>query len=372
MYTNNMNTQILEKYAALLCNYCLELKDQDRVLVRTTTAAEPLLGPLYAEMLCLGAHPIFDIKFTNKDRIFYENASENALETPQFLYKTAVEGFDAMLTIDAPISSKELASIDPGKKSKHQAAQSKTRELFFKRSAKGDLRWSLCVFPTESAASECGMTLAEYTKFISKGCMLDYEDPETEWKALGEHQAKIVTLLSQFSEFRYKTNGTDISFSTQGRTWINSDGKRNMPSGEVFTSPVEDSVEGEILFSYPSRYFGGDVEGVRLRVKNGTVVEWHAEKGKETLDAVFAEVGANRFGEVAIGTNYNIQKFTHNTLFDEKIGGSIHMAVGASYPETGGKNKSSVHWDLVNSMRNGGQIIADGKLIYENGEFLPF
>ncbi|MDA1354031.1 MAG: aminopeptidase [bacterium] len=233
-----MNTKIVEKYAALLTHYCLALKAGDTVLVRTTTGAEPLLAPLYAEMLRAGAMPVFEIKFQNQDRVFYENATELSFSSAPFLYKHAVEGFDAMLTIDVPISTKELAHIDPAKKSKHQAAQSATRELFFNRSAAGDLRWSLCVYPTESAAKECAMSLSEYTTFIEDGCMLNAASPESEWRALGDRQSKIVGLLSQFSQFRYKSKGTDISFSTKGRTWINSDGKRNMPSGEVFTSPV--------------------------------------------------------------------------------------------------------------------------------------
>ena len=200
--------------------------------------------------------------------------------------------------------------------------------------------------------------------------ILNEADPQKSWLELSKFQERVVNSLNKKSFFHFKNDTTDISFNTKNRIWMNSDGKRNMPSGEVFTSPIEDSVNGVIYFSYPSRYFGQDVEGVTLTVKDGYVSSWDARIGKEVLDKVFEIDGARYFGEVAIGTNKNIQQATKSILFDEKIGGSIHMAVGASYPETGGKNKSSVHWDLITDMKANGEIIADDECIYKNGAFL--
>jgi aminopeptidase len=176
--------------------------------------------------------------------------------------------------------------------------------------------------------------------------------------------------LNQCREVRYCHPDFDIRFSCAGRTWINSDGRANMPSGEVFTSPVEDSVNGSIRFSFPAIQLGRVVEGIRLEVKNGEIVHWQAEQGGDVLDEVFSMPGARYFGEAAIGTNRNIQQVTRNILFDEKIGGSVHMAIGQSYYQCGGKNKSDVHWDMITDMKQGGEIFADGKLIYRNGDFL--
>jgi len=243
-------------------------------------------------------------------------------------------------------------------------------DTYFDRLGSGRLKRSLCQYPTEAAAMKAGMSLSEYKSFVYKACHLYEADPMKAWLQVRKTQQAMVDRLSLASKFRYVGPQTDISFSTKGRKWINSDGRNNMPSGEVFTSPVEDSVEGFIYFSYPSSYMGNNVEGVTLKVKNGMVVEWTAEKGMGFLDKIFSLDGSRQFGEAAIGTNMNIQKTSGNILFDEKIGGSVHMALGQSYSQTGGKNKSSIHWDLITDMKNGGQIFADEVLVYENGCFI--
>jgi aminopeptidase len=243
--------------------------------------------------------------------------------------------------------------------------------MFMYRSSQKLLRWALCVYPTPSAAKECGMSLNEYTNFVSHACGLHLENPITHWLEVHQNQQRIVDFLNRRNKIRFVgPNGTDITFSADERIWINSDGHRNMPSGEVFTSPIEDSAEGQIYFSYPTIHEGQDVEGVTLRYEKGLLVEWHAKIGQSALDDAFSIEGSRRVGEIAIGTNKHIQRGTKNILFDEKIAGSIHMAVGASYPETGGLNQSALHWDLITDMRHGGQIYSDGKLIYENGHFL--
>ncbi|MEM1120221.1 MAG: aminopeptidase, partial [Bacteroidota bacterium] len=196
------------------------------------------------------------------------------------------------------------------------------------------------------------------------------DNPKQAWLDRRQTQQKIVDLLNQKDKVQYKGEGIDITFSTKGRTWINSDGQTNMPSGEVYTSPVEDSVNGVVHFSYPAVYMGHEVEGVTLWVKDGYVEKWEAKRGQEFLDRILQSDGARRFGEAAIGTNYNINQFTKNILFDEKIGGTVHMALGQSYLQTGGKNQSTIHWDMIGDMVNGGQIFADDELIYENGQFL--
>lgn len=340
------------------------------MLVRSTTLAEPLLRPLHEEMIRAGATVEFQLDFNGQTHGFYRYASDNQLDKISPFYHYAVEHFDAMLNIRAPFNVRELTNIDSAKKTRHQNAAREVRKRFMERSGAGQLRWCLCVFPTDAAAQDCGMSLAEYEEFVLKACFLDRDDPTGAWKELSAAQEKIVNVLNKAERFRYVGHKTDVHFSTTGRRWLNSDGKRNMPSGEVFTSPVEDSVNGTVYFDYPTLYQGADVEGVTLHVKDGYIEFWEAEKGQEALNDAFSIPGSRYFGEAAIGLNQNIQKATRNILFDEKIGGSIHMAVGASYPEAGGKNESALHWDMIKDMKNGGQIYADNRLIYENGAFL--
>jgi aminopeptidase len=214
------------------------------------------------------------------------------------------------------------------------------------------------------------MSLEEYQHFIYKACNLYEDDPTQAWLNRRKDQQKIVDLLNQKDKVQYKGEGIDITFSTKERVWINSDGQTNMPSGEVYTCPVEDSVNGVVHFSLPAIYMGHEVEGVTLWVKDGYVQKWEAKRGQQFMDQLLQTPGARRFGEAAIGTNYNIDQFTKNILFDEKIGGTIHMALGQSYLQTGGKNQSAIHWDMIGDMMNGGQIFADDELIYENGKFI--
>jgi aminopeptidase len=228
----------------------------------------------------------------------------------------------------------------------------------------------LCQYPTLASAKAADMTLEEYADFVFKACRLDEADPVAAWLDVRKNQQGIVDKLNTCDIIRYRNERTDIRFSVKGRTWINSDGRANMPSGEVFTGPVEDSVNGIVHFDYPSVYSGFDVQGITLTVKDGLITEWDAEVGKEVLDQVFAIDGARYFGEVAIGTNYKIRQATRNILFDEKIGGTIHMAVGQSYLQSGGKNKSAIHWDMIADMKQGGEIVADGEVIYRDGHFV--
>jgi len=359
-----------QKYATLLCDYCLALEEGHRLLVRSSHLATPLLQEVYALALERGATVDFLTSFERQDRIFYDHSSDDGLGHLSTLYKEAVSSFDAILSIMAPFDLKSLNGVPSSKKAIQQASLAPIKKKFMERSANGDLRWSLCVFPTEAGANECGMSLAEYTDFVAQACGLNNDDPVSKWLALRQYQQVLVDRLNTGSTIRFIGPGTDISFSIKGRKWMNSDGQRNMPSGEVFTSPVEDSGNGVVRFSYPTVYQGIDVEGIELTVKNGYVESWSALKGQEALDDAFAQDGARFFGEIAIGTNEDIQQATKNILFDEKIGGSIHMAIGASYPETGGKNESSVHWDMITDMKDGGSIELDGTTIYENGYFI--
>lgn len=361
---------ILKKYADLLVNYCLEVQPNEKLYIRTETIAEPLVREVFREATKQGAHVHTNFSFMGQSRIFMEEANDLQLQYVSPFFKQVVEEFDCYLYIRAPFNLREDASINSEKVKIRGAAMRDVNTTYFARTGTRELKRNLCQYPTLASAQQAEMSLEEYENFVYGACNLFDEDPKQSWLNRRADQQKIVDLLNKRETVRYKGNGIDISFSTKGRIWINSDGQTNMPSGEVYTSPVEDSVNGTIHFSYPGLYGGQEVEGVTLWVKDGYIEKWEARRGQDYLDKVFSINGTRRFGEAAVGTNYNIQRMTKNILFDEKIGGTVHMAIGQSYQQCGGKNESSVHWDMITDMTNGGEIYADDEKIYENGKFI--
>ena len=358
------------RYASLLTDYCLELKEGDRLLIKSTTLAEPLVREVYRLAIQMGAIVEVDLDFREKNNILLSNASPKQLAYVSPVFATAMDKFEAYLNIKAPFNLREDQSSPSEASRIRSKALEKSNKRYFTRIADRSLKRCLCQYPTQASAQEAGMSLSEYEEFVYRACKLNTPDPKKAWQQLGKEQQNIVDHLNKSKDVHYKGNGIDIKFSVAGRTWINSDGKSNMPSGEVFTAPVEDSVNGVVRFSFPAIHGGHEVENATLWVEKGLIKKWEATKGKEYLDKVFQIPGARRFGEAAIGTNYEIQRITKNILFDEKIGGSIHMAVGQSYLQCGGKNKSVIHWDMISNMKDGGEIFTDGDLIYKNGKFI--
>jgi aminopeptidase len=367
-----VSEKILEKYASLLVSYCLEVKENEQVLISSTYLAEPLIKEVVKEVYKAGGHPAMMIEPNLGNVSVLEYGKKHQLEWVNPMKKLAFETFDAYLNIRAPFSKGDDATavVDTEKYKIYQQSQRELNRIYFERTGNGSMRRCLCQYPTPAAAEDAEMTLEEYETFVFQSCFLFEEDPVKKWLEIRREQQAYVERLNRADLVRYKGPNIDISFSVKDRKWINSDGRANMPSGEVFSAPVEDSVNGRAYFSYPTIYMGKGVEGISVEVINGEIVWWDAKKGKDILDKVFSIPGARRWGEVAIGTNYHIQRTTRNILFDEKIGGSIHMAIGQSYKQCGGKNESTIHWDLITDMKNGGQIFADGELIYENGKFL--
>lgn len=365
-----MSASILQKYAHLLVHYCLELKKGEKLYVTTTTLGEPLLKEVYREAVRVGAHVEYQLTFSEQHKILIAEADDEQLDHVNPFYKEMMETYDAYLVIRAPFNLREDQNNDPTKTTQRQKAMNVVNQIYSMRIADRSLKRSLCQFPTQASAQEAGMSLEEYEHFVYEACNLYDENPAESWLKVRESQRTIVDYLNACHQIRYKNQHSDVSFSVKDRVWINSDGRSNMPSGEVFTGPIEDTVQGYIYFDYPSIFMGTEVTGIRLEIENGKVVKWTADKGKDVLDRVFAIEGATYFGEVAIGTNYNIQRITKNILFDEKIGGSVHMAVGQSYKQTGGVNSSPIHWDMIADMKQGGEIWADEKLIYRDGQFL--
>ena len=354
----------------MLVHYCLEIKKGEKLYITTTTLAEPLLREVYREAIRAGAMVDYQMTFREQHKIFIAEANDQQLDYVNPAYQEMMQTYDAYLVIRAPFNVREDQSNAAEKTSRRQAALNVVNQIYSERIADRSLKRCLCQYPTQAAAQEAGMSLEEYENFVYEACHLFANNPSEEWIKVRTQQQSIVDYLNQCDLIRYKNKKSDISFSVKDRIWINSDGRSNMPSGEVFTGPIENSVEGYIYFNFPIVFMGHEIEGVTLYVEKGQVMSWDAEKGKDFLNDIFKIEGARYFGEVAIGTNYNIRKTTKNILFDEKIGGSVHMAIGQSYKQTGGTNHSPIHWDMITDMKDGGEIWADGKLIYMNGAFL--
>jgi aminopeptidase len=347
-----------DAFAALLCEWCLQAREGDQVLVVSTTPAEPLVRSLHRALLQRGAWPLLRLGFSELTRDFYERAREWQLESFPPLELAEVQSADAFLRIDAPADTRSLAGIDPARIVRALRA----REPIAHARLAG--RWCGTQWPTAALAQQAGMTEDDYAAFLNRALFLDRADPVGAWRELSKRQEELVARLSDASEIRIEGEGTDLRIGVGGRTWINSDGHRNMPSGEVFTGPREGSADGTIRFGVPSNRQGVVVEDVELTFRRGEVVEANARNGQEFLDEALAiDPGARFLGELGIGTNPGIDRPTGSTLLDEKIAGTVHLALGRSYPETGGTNESALHWDLICDLRDGGRLSADDEVV---------
>jgi aminopeptidase len=304
------------------------------------------------------------------DYIFYEYAKEHQLKFVSPFRKFLVENVDVQINIFCNPNPKELTNVDSAKIAKHQTSYKEYWEIWDKRFTEGRLRWTVLPYPISAQAQEATMSLDEYEDFVYRSCLVHKKDPIAEWERIHEQQEKNCRFLNKAGEIRIVGEDTELTLSVKSRKWINCDGKLNMPDGELGTSPVENSANGRIRFTYPGIYSSKEVEDIDLTFKDGKVVKASAARGGELLKEILKIEGADRVGEVAIGTNYGITKFTKNILFDEKIGGTIHMALGNSYSVAGGLNKSAIHWDILKDMKKDGEIYADNKLFYKDGKFL--
>lgn len=357
--------------AEVLVRYSLELKEGDVFLIRGSDLASPLIRAVYAEALRAGAHPQVWPSISGLAEIFYREASEEQLKFVSPLMKLAMETFDAYLAIRGDYNTRALSGVDPSRQAIAARASAELTKVYMDRAAAGALRWCATEFPTHAQAQEASMSLDEYADFVFRACRVHGEDPVAEWQAVHEEQSRLVERISQYDQLRIVGDGTDLTLRVGGRKWVSADGKRNFPDGEIFTGPIEDSANGTIRFSFPGIYAGKEIEDIRLTFENGKVVKATAARGEELLQALLGtDVGASYLGEIGIGTNYGIERFSRNMLFDEKIGGTVHLAIGAGYPETGSRNQSGIHWDMLCDLRNGGEIYGDGELIYRDGRFL--
>jgi len=356
------------KLAQVLIHYSLELKPGQQMILRTNPLADELNLAVYAEAVKAGAHVFVANAIPGAQEAFYKFAGGEQLDYVSPISKLVMETFDAMLVIGAEFNTRELSSIDPQRISRNRRATALLSKTMMERSARGELNWVLTEYPTQASAQEADMSLADYTEFVYGAGMLNEADPVAFWKAEGAKQQKLIAWLAGRDQAVLKGENVDLTMSIKERTFIECSGRVNFPDGEIFTGPVENSVNGWIRFKYPAIYSGQEVTDIELWFENGKVVKEKASKNQNLLTALLeTDPGARYLGEWGIGTNYGIQKFTKNMLFDEKIGGTIHLAVGASYPESGGKNESGVHWDMLCDMADA-EIVIDGDLFYKNGK----
>jgi len=356
------------KLAKVLVHYSTEVKKGQQVFIRTSPLADELTLAVYEEVIKAGAHPFVVNDVPGTQETFFKFASDEQLDYVSPVVKMVSETCDVYINLWAEQNTRELSGIDPTRMARSRKANSIIMQSFFKRAAEGRLRWTLTAFPNNAMAQEADMSLGAFADFVYGAGMLDDDDPVAFWKAEGARQQKLIQWLKGRDKAVLKGSNVDISLSIKDRTFIECAGKENFPDGEIFTGPVEDSVNGWIRFKYPAIFSGQEVTDIELWFENGRVVKEKASKNQELLtSALDTDAGSRFLGEWGIGTNYGIQRFTKNMLFDEKIGGTIHFAVGAGYPESGSKNESGLHWDMLCDMADS-EIIVDGELFYKNGK----
>jgi aminopeptidase len=361
----------VDKLADVLVSYSVAVQPGDRVLLEGDATAAPLLKAVYARTLQAGGHPLVVASLPGMEELLFRYASDEQLQHVPEPFKLAMETYDVMVHAMGAANTKALSGVDPARVVLRNRAQKNLMKTFMQRSASGELRWVTTLFPTNAYAQDAEMGLHDYEDFVYGACLPDMDDPVGYWRRFSAGQQKIVDWLRGKQRVRVVGPETDLHLSVAGRVFINCDGHENMPDGEVFTGPVEDSVEGHVRFSYPAIYQGREVTGVRLWFERGRVVRASADKNEDfLLQMLDTDAGSRYVGEFAIGTNEGIARFTRQILFDEKINGSFHMALGAGYPETGSQNESAIHWDMICDLRDGGEIWVDDELLYQNGKFV--
>lgn len=362
-------TTIYDKWAEALTGYSVVVHPGQTVYISGGVAAAPLFQALHRSVVRRGAFPIIVPTLPGLSTDLIGNGND-----AQLTYLTPLEEFerlhaDVNIRVMADTNTRALSGVDPARQSLYQSARGELFTTYMRRASEGTLDWTLTLFPTEAYAQDAGMSTEAFTEFVFRACKLDQDDPVAAWRAVYDEQQRLIDWLQGREEVRVTAPDTDLTLSVAGRTWINSDARRNFPGSEIFTGPVEDSANGHIRFSYPVVVAGREIQDIRLRFQDGKVVEASAATNEEYLiRQLDTDEGSRFLGEFAFGTNFGITRFTKNILFDEKIGGTLHMAVGSGYPDTGSVNRSAVHWDMISDIREG-QVTVDGDVFHKGGQF---
>ncbi|PWB54122.1 MAG: aminopeptidase [Anaerolineales bacterium] len=368
-----MATQPFFKLAQILVDHSTYVKPGDRVAIETTTNAVELVSHIYELVLQRGGHPHILLNLPDQDQVFFKFANPDQLAYTPTFQQLVTDQFEVYIRVRADIDPRCLSDVPAEKQSQRQKGMAPVRNRMLQRGADNSLRWVLTQFPTEGYAKEAGMSLPEYTQFLLAACHADENTPNpvAHWEFIRLQQSRMIESIEGHELIKLQGPNVDLSLSVKGRKFNNSFGRHNLPDGEIYTGPVEGSANGWVKFTYPAIYQGRVVEGVELEFKNGRVVSARAKVGEDLLKAMIdSDEGSHYLGEFAIGTNFEIDRFTRNILFDEKLGGTFHLALGAGYPETGSKNTSVIHWDMICDLRHDSEMLVDGTAIYRNGKFI--
>ena len=361
----------ITKLADVLVNYSIKVQPGEWAHILASVESLPLAREIAAAVLAAGGHYTVDLAETVFDEILIKHGSDEQLQWGSPDVEYMMKNIDAFFYINAPENTRALSGVNPDRQQLWTRSQKKWRDIYFERTASGALRWVITNFPCRALAQDADMSLEDYEDFVYGATFIDQEDPVAAWQQVHDEQQRMVDWMAGKKQITIKGPNADISMSIEGRSFINSDGDQNMPSGEIFTSPVEDSVNGWVKFTYPAIYKSTAVEGVRLEFEKGRVVKATADKNEAFLITTMGtDEGSSYLGELGIGTNFGIQRFTKSILYDEKIGGTFHLAVGNGFPQAGGKNKSIVHWDLICDAKQDTEMRVDGELFYQNGNFV--
>ena len=358
-------------WAETLVEYSFEVRAGQEVAITGGTAAAPLLQALYRAVLAKGAHPTLIPSLPGTMADLLTLGSDEQLQYLSPADRFAREHADALVNVLAETNTRALSAIDPARQRVLQKGRAPLLEAMMRRTAGGSFRWVLTMFPTDAYAMDADLPTDAFAEFVMDACKLNETDPAAAWKSQSAEQARLIGWLEGKRHVHLRAEWTDLRLSVEGRRWTNADGSRNLPDGEIFTGPVEDSVEGSIRFSFPIVTQGREVHDIRLKFERGRVVDASAARNERfLLDTLDTDEGVRRLGEFAFGTNFGIQRFSKNILFDEKIGGTLHMAVGAGYPDTGSENRSAVHWNMICDLREGGEVDVDGQPFMRAGRFV--
>jgi aminopeptidase len=361
----------VEAMAHILVDYSVNVQPGEFVRIEGNPEGAPLLLAVYQRVLERGGHPWLRTGLHEATEIFFKYAGDEQLDYVPDIMRQLIEDIDADITIWTETNTKALTHVDPAKQARAQAARRPLSERYLERAGKKELKWTLSAYPTPAFAQDAEMSLREFEDFLFGAALVHEPAPIAAWQAVSREQQRLVDWLADKDQVRFVGPDTDLTLSVKGRRWINCDGHENFPDGEIFTGPIEDSVNGHVRFTYPACESGREVEDVRLWFENGKVVKATAAKNEEfLLTMIDVDEGARFLGEFAFGTNPGVQHFTKNILFDEKIGGTVHMALGTGYPETGSTNRSAIHWDMICDLRQGGEVWVDGVLFARDGKFL--
>jgi len=367
----SMSDPRIEIWARTMVEYSVEVRPGDVVAISGGIAAEPLLRAISQEVIRHGGHPVLIPSLSGATSDLIAEGSDEQLAFISPVERFARAEADVLISVSAETNTKASSGIDPARQRLYTAARAELRQAFMRRAAEGTLRWSSTLYPTDAYAQDADMATDEFAEFMFRACKLDAPDPAAAWQKLRDEQQRLIDWLADRKEVHLTGPDTDLRLQIEGRTWINSDGHRNFPSGEIFTGPVEDSAEGAVRFSYPMVTNGREIADIRLRFARGKVVEASAAKNEEfLLSTLDTDEGARFLGEFAFGANFGITRFTKNILLDEKIGGTVHMALGSGYPDSGSLNRSAIHWDMICDLRQGGLVTVDGIPFLQNGRFL--